>query len=237
MPGKEFEDFLKGESFSYKERKSAQSKRIKAKKAIRYDWFRGHKCDFELIVREDWGAREPLHIDEYFELQADVLVNFTDTEECNNVHECIKAVQDLQKAHMDAGEPDIKQNFLVGNDGHIYEGRGFHTKPPFDPKWPDISNCMITIAYIGKRGMFPKKGMVRRAMEFIDVSRQDPNCLQPNVGVYLDYFDPDTPMTDELYNYLHTKEGNELEEHELPKHYQWCDTPPWDPKDPARKRV
>ncbi|XP_054265358.1 peptidoglycan-recognition protein SB1-like [Macrosteles quadrilineatus] len=229
MPGQEFEDFVAGKKPNYS-RKTARKLKIKLEKPIRYDWFKGYKCDFEYIMREDWGAEEPLYVDEYHEIQADVLVNFTNTEECDNVHECIRRLRKMQKDHMDAGEPDIRHNFMVGGDGHIYEGRGWHTKPPYDPKWPDISDCMINIAYIGQRGMFPKKALVMKLINFLEASKHDPGCLQEHIGVYLDYFDEDTPMTDELYNYLHTKEGNELDESELPKEYRKMDKPPWETK-------
>lgn len=110
--GKEIEDFVAGKGPSNYSRK-ARRETIKVGKPIRHELFEVLKFKFDILMREDWNAKEPLHEDEYFELQADVLVNFTDTEECNNVHECIKAVQTLQAAHMAAGEPDIRQKCVA----------------------------------------------------------------------------------------------------------------------------
>lgn len=67
-------------------------------------------------------------------------------------------------------------------------------------------------------------------MQFILAGTYDTDCLQENVGIYLDYFDADTKMTDELYHQLHTREGNELDEHEVPKEFRRVHRPPWEAK-------
>ncbi|XP_053408874.1 peptidoglycan recognition protein 1-like [Mercenaria mercenaria] len=87
-----------------------------------------------MITRAQWGARAPKEIVNLTIPVPEFFVHHTDTWECFNVKNCSAAVRSIQKFHMDdRGWDDIGYNFLVGEDGNVYEGRGWdhlgtHTK-------------------------------------------------------------------------------------------------------------
>lgn len=55
-----------------------------------------------------------------------VIIAHTVSDGCFTPAECAFRVRDIQKFHMETrGWDDIAYNFLIGGDGHVYEGRGF----------------------------------------------------------------------------------------------------------------
>jgi len=96
-------------------------------------------CYFDLIVsehtacphivnRKDWGAREPDSV-EYIAFPLDyAIIHHTATEPCNNRDECSQMLRSIQNFHMNPDNDfgDIGYSFMVGGDGNVYEGRGWH---------------------------------------------------------------------------------------------------------------
>lgn len=79
-----------------------------------------------IISRAQWGARTPKNTTDIKVPVPEFFVHHTDTKECFNVSACSGAVRGIQKYHMDyKGWYDIGYNFLVGEDGNVYEGRGW----------------------------------------------------------------------------------------------------------------
>ncbi|KAL4233783.1 hypothetical protein ACF0H5_008461 [Mactra antiquata] len=81
----------------------------------------------KIITRDEWGARAPSH----------TLTNLSNTPHymfihhgasgfCHTKADCIHRVQQYQNYHMDGhGWSDIGYSFVVGEDGNIYEARGW----------------------------------------------------------------------------------------------------------------
>ena len=80
------------------------------------------------VPRAHWEARLPLGIDNFHHpAGTGVIGHHTHWDRCYDMIDCIKEVKKVQDYHMDGnGWWDIGYNFLIGEDGRIYEGRGFH---------------------------------------------------------------------------------------------------------------
>ena len=85
------------------------------------------------VPRAQWEARLPLGIENYFHHEGTgVIGHHTHWDRCYDIVDCIKEVKKVQDYHMDGnGWWDIGYNFLIGEDGRIYEGRGFHIQGSF----------------------------------------------------------------------------------------------------------
>ncbi|KAK2146721.1 hypothetical protein LSH36_586g01011 [Paralvinella palmiformis] len=60
---------------------------------------------------------------------------------CYTLDDCSAVVRAIQRMHMDSnGWDDIGYNFLVGEDGRVYEGRGWTTLPAHSPVYNYFSH-------------------------------------------------------------------------------------------------
>lgn len=90
-------------------------------------WVKGQIWAANFVPRVEWGARDPIDLDN-FPLPAEVgaIGHHTAMEPCFDLKQCVHEMQVIQNFHMDdRGWWDIGYNFLIGQDGRIYEGRGF----------------------------------------------------------------------------------------------------------------
>ncbi|KAJ3656882.1 hypothetical protein Zmor_015927 [Zophobas morio] len=86
------------------------------------------KCP-KIVGRQKWGARPPLETEHVVIPVENVVVHHTDTKACDTEAACNAIVKSIQDYHMDKQQfPDIGYNFLVGGDGQVYEGTGWHHK-------------------------------------------------------------------------------------------------------------
>lgn len=81
---------------------------------------------FQLVTRAEWNARPPKSVT-LINLPVNMtFIHHSAGAECFDLDTCIAIVQDIQNLHMDTnGWDDIGYNFLVGEDGRAYEGRGW----------------------------------------------------------------------------------------------------------------
>ena len=89
------------------------------------------------MPRVMWDARDALDLDN-FELPAEVGVigHHTAMTDCFTFDECVREMQVIQDFHIDdRGWWDIGYNFLIGQDGRIYEGRGFSVQGAHCSGW------------------------------------------------------------------------------------------------------
>ncbi|XP_012534615.2 uncharacterized protein LOC105835677 [Monomorium pharaonis] len=101
-----------------------------------------------IISRSQWGARAPKSPASNLKLKPApyVIIHHSATSGCETQAICQLKVRQFQNYHMDnKGWADIGYNFIVGEDGNIYEGRGWgkqgaHSKP-FNSK--SIGICII----------------------------------------------------------------------------------------------
>ena len=103
-------------------------------------WVKGQIWAPNFVPRIEWDARPPINVDN-FKLPAEVGVigHHTDTNsnrECFTYLECSQKVREIQDFHMDTnGWWDIGYNFLIGEDGRIYEGRGLNIEGAHCSGW------------------------------------------------------------------------------------------------------
>ncbi|KAK3609447.1 hypothetical protein CHS0354_020383 [Potamilus streckersoni] len=80
-----------------------------------------------IVTRSEWGARAPTHplihlpaTPKYF------FIHHGASPPCHTKEDCIAKVRSTQAYHMDGRQySDVGYSFLVGEDGNIYEGRGW----------------------------------------------------------------------------------------------------------------
>ncbi|XP_041362760.1 peptidoglycan-recognition protein SC2-like [Gigantopelta aegis] len=83
--------------------------------------------DPTIVSRSEWGARSP-RSRSYRRLPvSEVIIHHSDTPSCYTSSSCKARVRSIQNHHMNTNRwSDIGYNFLVGEDGRVYEGRGWN---------------------------------------------------------------------------------------------------------------
>ncbi|KAK3103912.1 hypothetical protein FSP39_022863 [Pinctada imbricata] len=81
-----------------------------------------------IISRSEWGARAPSSIIGILPKAPNhVYIHHGATAPCFSKTECMAEVRTYQNYHMDThGWSDIGYSFIIGEDGNVYEGRGWH---------------------------------------------------------------------------------------------------------------
>jgi len=82
---------------------------------------------FELLTRAEWGARTRRHNASYIVGAVNMtFVHHTAWNTCLDRDSCVREVRKVQDYHMDSrGWDDIGYTFMIGDDGRVYEGRGW----------------------------------------------------------------------------------------------------------------
>jgi len=79
-----------------------------------------------IVSRSEWGARSPTSISYLSHPVPRYFVHHTAGNTCTTQAACMAEVRAIQNLHMNSnGWSDIGYNFLVGEDGNAYEGRGW----------------------------------------------------------------------------------------------------------------
>ncbi|XP_020296957.1 peptidoglycan-recognition protein SC2-like [Pseudomyrmex gracilis] len=101
-----------------------------------------------IISRAQWGARAPKSSVPSLKLipAPFVIIHHSTGSSCQTRAACVSKVKSFQNYHMDNRQwADIGYNFLVGEDGNVYEGRGWNKKGahsvPYNSK--SIGICII----------------------------------------------------------------------------------------------
>ncbi|XP_051017865.1 peptidoglycan recognition protein 1 [Acomys russatus] len=124
-------------------------------------------CSF-VIPRNEWkaqasGCSTPLqHPVRY------VVISHTAGSFCDSPSSCEQQARNVQHYHKNIlGWCDVGYNFLVGDDGHIYEGRGWNIKGDHTgPTWNPIS---IGITFMGNyMNRVPTKRALRAALNLLE---------------------------------------------------------------------
>ncbi|XP_069140716.1 peptidoglycan-recognition protein SC2-like [Argopecten irradians] len=84
-------------------------------------------CDnIHVISRDTWGARRPAQRTTLGHSVNLFFVHHTAGRTCHTETECASVLKGVQNYHMDTrGYSDIGYSFLIGQDGQVYEGRGW----------------------------------------------------------------------------------------------------------------
>uniref|UniRef100_A0A8D1VXX1 Peptidoglycan recognition protein 4 n=2 Tax=Sus scrofa TaxID=9823 RepID=A0A8D1VXX1_PIG len=99
-----------------------------------------------IVLRSSWEARGT-HCPKMSLRAKYVIISHTTGRTCNRSDECRVLVQDIQSFFMDKLDScDVGYNFLVGQDGVIYEGVGWSVQGSHTPGYNDIA---LGLAFMG----------------------------------------------------------------------------------------
>ncbi|CAF5155093.1 unnamed protein product, partial [Rotaria magnacalcarata] len=80
-----------------------------------------------LINRTAWNAIEPKKYTKLLTPVPYVAIHHTTGPQCTALDDCISLIQSFQRYHLKEHKwGDIGYNFVVGNNGHVFEGRGWN---------------------------------------------------------------------------------------------------------------
>ncbi|XP_055349650.1 peptidoglycan recognition protein 3-like [Paramacrobiotus metropolitanus] len=106
--------------------------------------------DMHIVRRSEWSLYRAADGLPALPLPTDYMV-YTHTfgTACFDRDSCVSIIREIQNYHMAKAfnYSEIGYNFLIGGDGIVYEGRGWHTKGVFKA---DIHRDGIGVAFIGK---------------------------------------------------------------------------------------
>ncbi|XP_037821203.1 peptidoglycan-recognition protein SD [Lucilia sericata] len=85
-------------------------------------------ADVNIVTRQEWEAKEPSNALTPLELPVGrVIIAHTAGNDCSTKDSCSRQVRIIQHYHMSKYHiDDIAYNYLIGNDGNVYEGRGWN---------------------------------------------------------------------------------------------------------------
>ena len=89
-------------------------------------WTKEEKWAANFVPRTEWNAREPKGISNFnHPATTGVIGHHTAGGRCYDKNACISQVKGMQNYHMDSlGWVDIGYQYIIWEDGRIYEGRG-----------------------------------------------------------------------------------------------------------------
>ncbi|KAG9465605.1 peptidoglycan recognition protein 1-like [Eleutherodactylus coqui] len=86
-----------------------------------------HGCP-TIVTRAQWGAKNPTCRSRLTTPVPNVIIHHTEGAFCNSRATCSAQVRNIQSFHMKSQHwCDIGYNFLIGENGLVYEGRGWTT--------------------------------------------------------------------------------------------------------------
>uniref|UniRef100_A0A8C3FIG5 Peptidoglycan-recognition protein n=1 Tax=Chrysemys picta bellii TaxID=8478 RepID=A0A8C3FIG5_CHRPI len=96
----------------------------------------GALCCPRIVSRSQWGARAPKNRVRLRTPVPFVIIHHTEGNPCTSQASCSRQVRGIQNYHMNSnGWSDIGYNFLIGEDGNVYEGRGWSTMGAHAKNW------------------------------------------------------------------------------------------------------
>lgn len=107
----------------------------------------GQPCNLTLVTRAEWGARNSKEINYMGTPVGVVFIHHTAMSECHTQNACSAEMRVIQNFHMDTrGWDDIGYNFLVGEDGRVYEARSWDRIGAHTYGWNSVA---IAISIMG----------------------------------------------------------------------------------------
>ncbi|XP_049736469.1 peptidoglycan recognition protein 3-like [Elephas maximus indicus] len=138
---------------------------------------RSRKACPNVITRPAWGARETLCSKMDLPVKYVIIIHTAETS-CNVSVDCQIRVRDIQSFHIDDKNfCDIGYQFLVGQDGVVYEGVGWHTQGAHTYGYNDIA---VGIAFIGNFVEKPPNDAALEAAQNLIQCAVDKGYLIPN---------------------------------------------------------
>ncbi|XP_044753541.1 peptidoglycan-recognition protein 2-like [Coccinella septempunctata] len=121
----------------------------------------------EIISRARWGARMATEVEYALVPIQYVIVHHTVTNNCETEKSCSELLRNIQNFHLEEMEfHDIGYNFMVGGDGKIYEGAGWHKVGAHTRKYNRKS---LGLAFIGNfTDDVPFEKQLKAAKDFLE---------------------------------------------------------------------
>ncbi|KRT81729.1 hypothetical protein AMK59_5295 [Oryctes borbonicus] len=119
-----------------------------------------------IVKKRHWGGKPSKNIQYVITPLEYVIIHHTATPECHDEMDCNRRLVGMQNYHVnELGLNDITYNFLIGSNGQVYEGVGWHKVGSHSPGWNAKS---VGIAFIGDfRTKVPNKKMLQAAKDLI----------------------------------------------------------------------
>ncbi|XP_003511339.1 peptidoglycan recognition protein 4 [Cricetulus griseus] len=141
----------------------------------------GRDDDFIMVSREEWGTKATGCSSKLSRPANALVIHHVPGLECHSQTVCGRKLQELQAYHIRNGWCDVVYNFLVGDDGRVYEGVGWNIQGSHDQGYNNIS---LGIAFFGaQEGHSPSpvalsalKGLISHAVKKGHLS---PKYIQP----------------------------------------------------------
>ncbi|XP_050784203.1 peptidoglycan recognition protein 1 [Gopherus flavomarginatus] len=100
-----------------------------------------------IVTRSQWRGQSPRSRDPLKTRLPYIIIHHTAGNRCSTLADCSREVKNIQSYHMNSnGWDDIGYNFLIGEDGKVYEGRGWSTRGAHAKGWNDKS---LGLAFLG----------------------------------------------------------------------------------------
>ncbi|XP_077997731.1 peptidoglycan-recognition protein SC2-like [Glandiceps talaboti] len=100
--------------------------------ALVVTWFVREREDVmsvEIVKRSEWNARDVSERSDMASPVPYVILHHTHWKRCFNKEDCLAEMRKIQDFHIDGrGWWDIGYTFCIGEDGRVYEGRGWDTQ-------------------------------------------------------------------------------------------------------------
>nr|XP_044990133.1 peptidoglycan recognition protein 1 [Jaculus jaculus] len=125
-------------------------------------------CCSPVVARSAWQARAPGCSQRLQHPLRYVVVSHTAGSPCHSPASCQQQARIVQHYHQQTlGWCDVGYNFLIGEDGNVYEGRGWNIKGAHTgPTWNPIS---IGITFMGNyMERVPPKRALQAALNLLD---------------------------------------------------------------------
>ncbi|CAF1590806.1 unnamed protein product [Rotaria magnacalcarata] len=120
-----------------------------------------------LINRTAWNASESKNNTKLVTPVPYVAIHHTTGPQCTDLDDCISLVQSFQRYHLKEHKwGDIGYNFVVGNNGHVFEGRGWNHTGSHCKRY---NNQSIGIGVIGDfSNVSPSKSILNAVQSLIN---------------------------------------------------------------------
>ncbi|GJQ80278.1 PGRPS1 [Trypoxylus dichotomus] len=124
-----------------------------------------------IFSKDRWGGRSAKHIDYIVRPVKYVIIHHTVSQSCSDENACCEQLTNIQSYHMDElSFNDIGYNFMIGGDGNIYEGVGWHKEGAHTYGYNKKS---IGIAFIGDfRRVAPNQKQLKAAQKLIQCGEE-----------------------------------------------------------------
>ncbi|CAB3245054.1 unnamed protein product [Arctia plantaginis] len=99
-----------------------------------------------LVTRDMWLAREHNNTEKIDVPLPLVVIQHTVSAQCNSFFQCAAQLRSLQSYFLNTFNNDIPYNFIIGNDGKVYEGRGWNKVGGHTLGY---NHCSLSLGFVG----------------------------------------------------------------------------------------